>query len=142
VRRAFDAANTEGHHSIRSSPIRAALRDSHAGARNRPHHRPTGAFLDLLRTRIPGILRSLERGFATDDLETAYGAVPAVDFSREILTPQSHRLLVVRDCDSGWTDLGTPKRVVEALTQNRVRPAWFAQAVECNLGGTNFEDGR
>src|SRR5258708_8338128 len=61
------------------------------------------AFLDLLRTRIPGILRSFERGSATDDLETAYRAVPAVDFSREILSPQSYRLLVVRDRDSGWT---------------------------------------
>jgi mannose-1-phosphate guanylyltransferase len=89
------------------------------------------AFLDLLRTRIPGIVRSLKRGFATEDWETAYGAIPAVDFSREILTPESHRLLVVRDRDSGWTDLGTPERVVEALTQNRVRPAWFAGAVEC-----------
>jgi mannose-1-phosphate guanylyltransferase len=101
-----------------------------------------GAFLDLLRARIPGILRSLEGGFATDDLETAYRAVPAVDFSREILTAQPNRLLVVRDRDSGWTDLGTPERVVEALTQNRVRPAWFAQAVECKLEGTNFEDRR
>ena len=89
------------------------------------------AFLDLLRTRIPGILRSLERGFATGDLKIAYRAVPVVDFSREILTPQSHRFLVVRDRDSGWTDLGTPERVVETLTQNRVRPAWLAEVVEC-----------
>jgi mannose-1-phosphate guanylyltransferase len=52
-------------------------------------------------------------------LAQLYQQLPALDFSRDILqrSPQLLRVLTVPQC--GWTDLGTPKRVVE--TVNRFR---------------------
>ena len=49
---------------------------------------------------------------ATSDL---YGQLPELDFSRHVLegAEQSLRVLPVPAC--GWSDLGTPKRVAEAL---------------------------
>jgi hypothetical protein len=69
----------------------------------------------------------LEAGASQNDLNDVYRRVPSVDFSREILTPLPHRLLGVRDAESGWTDLGNPARVVETLVRNRIEPAWLSQ---------------
>jgi len=81
------------------------------------------ALLELFRKRIPGVvtamIAALERdrfarspGPATIEL---YETLPVIDFSRDIVAGQeSHlRVLAVRPC--GWSDLGTPKRVSEAL---------------------------
>jgi hypothetical protein len=53
-----------------------------------------------------------QQPLATSDL---YGKLPELDFSRHVLegAEQSLRVLPVPPC--GWSDLGTPKRVAEAL---------------------------
>jgi mannose-1-phosphate guanylyltransferase len=53
-----------------------------------------------------------QQPLATSDL---YGRLPELDFSRHVLegAEQSLRVLPVPPC--GWSDLGTPKRVAEAL---------------------------
>jgi hypothetical protein len=51
--------------------------------------------------------------------------MPAVDFSRHVLTPQPHRLLVVPDTTSGWADLGSPARVMDILARNTIQPVWL-----------------
>ena len=50
-------------------------------------------------------------------LASTYRELPAVDFSRDLLEPQAGRLQVLRAPPCGWSDLGTPKRVIETLTQ-------------------------
>jgi mannose-1-phosphate guanylyltransferase len=46
-----------------------------------------------------------------DAVEKLYESIGPIDFSRDILEIQAHRLHVVRVPHCGWTDLGTPQRV-------------------------------
>lgn len=56
-------------------------------------------------------------------LADLYDRAPSLDFSREILqrAPELLRVLTVPPC--GWSDLGTPRRVTEALTRFPPRQA-------------------
>ncbi|MGH3672304.1 MAG: hypothetical protein ACRDSH_16995, partial [Pseudonocardiaceae bacterium] len=49
-----------------------------------------------------------------------YQRLPIIDFSRDIVPRQESCLRVVRVPSCGWSDLGTPKRVGEAV---RAAPA-------------------
>jgi len=82
-------------------------------------------FLELLRSRIPSVLPQIAAGVAHDDL--GYRDVQPVDFSREVLAPLPHRLLVVRDTSSGWADLGNPRLVIDTLARNRIEPPWLSK---------------
>jgi len=75
-------------------------------------------FLELLCAEIPDVVSSIAAALTDKDLDSAYRGVRAVDFSQAVLVPQPHRLLVVRDAVSGWTDLGNPSRVIDTLTRN------------------------
>jgi mannose-1-phosphate guanylyltransferase len=57
------------------------------------------------------------------DLADLYERAPTLDFSRDILqrSPELLRVLTVPPC--GWSDLGTPRRVSEALTRFPPRQA-------------------
>jgi hypothetical protein len=68
------------------------------------------------------------RGMADQNVAAAYVHLPSVDFSRDVLTPQAKRLLVLRDSGSGWADLGSPDRVLGLLARNVDQPAWFRVA--------------
>lgn len=102
--------------------------------------------LELFRKRIPEIVNAMraarERdrqagrgGAATAEL---YEKLPVVDFSRDIVTGQASqlRVLPVRPC--GWSDLGTPKRVAEALSREP-RPD-VAPWVRAGLGYLSLAD--
>lgn len=84
-------------------------------------------FLELLCSEVPNAVLSVTGALAGGDLAPAYARLPSVDFSRDILAPQAKRLLVVRDSNSGWADLGSPKRVLRLLAKNASQPAWFRQ---------------
>ena len=81
-------------------------------------------FLELLGCEVPEMVLALTRALADQDMTAAYGRLPIVDFSSEILSPQAKRLLVLRDCGSGWTDLGSPGRVLRLLAKDAIQPAW------------------
>jgi mannose-1-phosphate guanylyltransferase len=84
-------------------------------------------FLELLWAEIPEVVSSIAAALTDKDLDSAYRAVRAVDFSKAVLVPQPHRLLVVCDGVSGWTDLGNPARVIDTLTRNNIEPAWLSE---------------
>jgi hypothetical protein len=66
------------------------------------------------------LMRAAIREMQMSDLAAlarAYRELPAVDFSRDLLEPQASRLQVLRAPPCGWSDLGTPQRVIETLTQ-------------------------
>jgi alkanesulfonate monooxygenase SsuD/methylene tetrahydromethanopterin reductase-like flavin-dependent oxidoreductase (luciferase family) len=44
-----------------------------------------------------------------------------LDFSRDILQGQESTLRVLKVADCGWSDLGTPERVAEALARHEAR---------------------
>jgi len=84
-------------------------------------------FLELLCAEIPDVVSSVAAALTDNDLDSAYRGVRTVDFSREVLVPQHHRLLVVRDAVSGWADLGNPTRVIDTLTRNNIEPPWLSE---------------
>jgi hypothetical protein len=62
-----------------------------------------------------------------NELAATYARLPNVDFSRDILAHQANRLLVLRHSGSGWTDLGSPDRVLGLLARNPNQPAGLGQ---------------
>src|SRR5579864_3427030 len=80
---------------------------------------------NLLCAEIPDVVSSIAAALTDKDLDSAYRGVLTVDFSHAVLVPQPHRLLVVRDAVSGWSDLGNPTRVIDTLTRNN--PAWLSE---------------
>jgi mannose-1-phosphate guanylyltransferase len=84
-------------------------------------------FLELLCAEIPDVVSSIAAALTDQDLDSAYQGVRTVDFSQAVLVPQPHRLLVVRDAVSGWTDLGNPSRVIDTLTRRNIEPAWLSE---------------
>jgi mannose-1-phosphate guanylyltransferase len=87
----------------------------------------TMTFLELLCAKIPDVVSNIAAALSDKDLDSAYRGVRTVDFSQAVLVPQPHRLLVVRDAVSGWTDLGNPTRVIDTLTRNNIEPAWLSE---------------
>jgi mannose-1-phosphate guanylyltransferase len=85
------------------------------------------AILELLPAQIAGIVPMLAAGVSANDLDAAYRGIRAIDFSREVLAPMQHRLLVVRDDASGWVDLGNPGRVIDTLARKQVEEAWLTE---------------
>ena len=86
-----------------------------------------GSFLDVLCSQVPEVVLAITQALADGDLEPIYHRIPALDFSRDVLAHQTPRLLALRDQRSGWADLGSPARVFETLTRNRVQPEWASQ---------------
>jgi mannose-1-phosphate guanylyltransferase len=83
--------------------------------------------LELVCSEVPEVVLSVTRALADSDMARTYAQLPIVDFSREVLTHQANRLLVLRDSGSGWADLGSPNRVLGLLAKNVNPPAWFRQ---------------
>jgi len=88
------------------------------------------ALLGLMRERMPDAVDAMETALARDAmwpggaaLQALYEQLPGLDFSRAILQGAEERLRVVGTAPCGWTDLGTPKRVVETLRRQRSAPA-------------------
>lgn len=81
------------------------------------------ALLSLYRQRVPEIAQAMyaavkrdrEEGSDAGAVAELYETLPIIDFSRDIIMGQESNLraLPMRPC--GWSDLGTPKRVSEAL---------------------------
>jgi mannose-1-phosphate guanylyltransferase len=80
--------------------------------------------LELACSEVPEVVLSVTRALASNDLATIYATLPNVDFSRDILTRNAERLLVLRDSGSGWADLGSPARVLDLVARNIIRPTW------------------
>jgi mannose-1-phosphate guanylyltransferase len=84
-----------------------------------------GAFVDMFHTSAPNVMLTLSTGVKASDLDASYRTIPRLDFSRDVLTSQPERLLVIRDAMSGWTDLGTPSRVFDTLSRQGTAPNWI-----------------
>ena len=87
-------------------------------------------FLDVLCTGIPNIVLAINNALAYNNFERAYQAMPDADLAREVFAHQPHRLLTIRDAASGWTDLGSPTRVMEILARSNSHPTWWQEERE------------
>jgi mannose-1-phosphate guanylyltransferase len=74
-----------------------------------------GAFVELFAATAPRLLHVIGKDFSRAGLDQAYDDIECVDFSRDILSAAPHRLLVLRDGPSGWTDFGSPRRAMDVL---------------------------
>lgn len=80
------------------------------------------AFLSLFRAFAPETLDVMQT-FRWDDPEAfpLYSALPASDFSRDVLSRCPERLAVVTLHNSGWADLGQPARALDVMAQHSFR---------------------
>jgi mannose-1-phosphate guanylyltransferase len=83
------------------------------------------AFLELLQATVPHLIRAMKVCSARRQLNQLYDKIAPVDFSGAVLTRTPGRLVVLRDATSGWTDLGSPRRVIEVLSRDSIRPPWL-----------------
>ncbi len=81
-----------------------------------------GALLGLYQRRFASIVESMRGAIATDALRggsealtALYARLPEIDFSRHVLEGQEQCLRVLAAPACGWSDLGTPQRVADAL---------------------------
>jgi mannose-1-phosphate guanylyltransferase len=87
------------------------------------------ALLGLLRNAQASNVEKIETALARDArlgarsiaLEEVYEDLPSLDFSRGVMQGAECALRVITAAACGWSDLGTPKRVAEAL--KRFTPA-------------------
>jgi mannose-1-phosphate guanylyltransferase len=86
-----------------------------------------GTFFELICSEVPEVVLSVTRALADNDLATTYAHLPSIDFSRDVLSHQAKRLLVLCDSGSGWADLGSPDRVLGLLSKDANQPAWARQ---------------
>jgi mannose-1-phosphate guanylyltransferase len=86
-----------------------------------------GVFLKLLAaTQMPAMTRIAD-AVAHQDLASVYGELEAIDFSRDVLSREPRRLLVMEDAASGWADLGHPERVISTLDRHHIEPTWLSE---------------
>lgn len=79
------------------------------------------AMLDLFSRTLPDLLRAfrahVSRPHHFADLRGLYQSIPTHDLSRDVLQRSSPFLSVVRVPACGWSDLGTPDRLLSFLRQ-------------------------
>jgi mannose-1-phosphate guanylyltransferase len=81
------------------------------------------AFISLFAARFPGITAEMRAAVRQDASNVSaavatgdvYGRLPELDFSRDVLEGSEAILRVQPVPPCGWSDLGTPRRVAEAL---------------------------
>lgn len=86
---------------------------------------PVASLLELLGRRLQSTVDRMRSAVRADRaggpsaraVEALYGGLPEVDFSREVLSGQEAHLRVLAVPQCGWSDLGTPRRVGDALRQ-------------------------
>jgi hypothetical protein len=61
--------------------------------------------------------------------DSLYDRIPAIDFSREVLSVQTPRMLALRMVGTGWSDLGHPERVLTVLQVAGLDPWWMKRWV-------------
>lgn len=82
------------------------------------------AFFQMLKTAVPGMVRVLAAARprpgtgAALNADEAYASLTPGDFSKQVLSVSTEQLAVLRLGNVGWSDLGTPERVMFAMTRS------------------------
>ena len=85
-------------------------------------------FLDAMMASVPAVLRAFEpvlqdrSGMGEDVVGRAYASLVPGDFSKQVLSAVPDRLAVLRLDNVGWSDLGTPERLMETWSRFGVKP--------------------
>jgi len=100
------------------------------------------AFLELIRRACPGLYRTFEPILSFQRLDqvyefvrSLYDQIPSGDFSREVLSVSTATLAVASLGDSGWSDLGDPRRLITTLHARGIANPWVDGGT-CNHCGS------
>jgi len=90
------------------------------------------AFLEMATHAVADVLKAVGQARLWAGSETlidgsAYDLVPSSDFSRQVLSVEHSKLLVLRVRDLGWSDLGHPGRVLSAIKNSGSDPHWLKE---------------
>jgi len=90
------------------------------------------ALLELVARATPDVLRAVRRaelwtGSETHIEESVYGQILSSDFSKQVLSREAARLLVLRVRNLGWNDLGHPGRILAILEESSLKPGWWTK---------------
>lgn len=104
--------------------------------------------LGLLRAHLPEAVEDMATALATDArsgvgraaLTALYERTPSVDFSRAVIEQATAQLRVIAAPPCGWSDLGTPRRVIAALGRLPSREAASAHGVPVEMPTVNLAD--
>lgn len=99
-------------------------------------------FLGILEAAVPQLLgifgadkHHSGRGPCWAHGGSAYAELTPGDFSQQVLSVSTERLAVLRLNDVGWSDLGTPERVMLAMTRSGLRSHWQETVQNGNVMG-------
>jgi mannose-1-phosphate guanylyltransferase len=59
--------------------------------------------------------------------DSLYDHIDSIDFSREVLSFHTRRLIALPIGPTGWSDLGCPERVMAVLEQTGLHPVWMKE---------------
>ncbi|MCU1337753.1 MAG: putative Nucleotidyl transferase [Bryobacterales bacterium] len=88
------------------------------------------AFLEMVNAALAHVLdhfrtNQLWTGSEVHIQDSFYDRIPSVDFSREVLSVQTPRLVALQMRRTGWSDLGNPERVMAVLEAAGLEPGWM-----------------
>jgi mannose-1-phosphate guanylyltransferase len=86
-------------------------------------------FLESIESTVPNLLQDFLKicrgtGTSADSVGRLYRTISSVDFSQQVLSMCSDRLLVLKMDKAGWSDLGKPERVIATLATAGIKPQW------------------
>lgn len=76
------------------------------------------AFMEALEECVPQLMRSLQSYGGPHQWASLFARIRPADFSKDVLSRVTNRLVVMRDSNSGWTDLGSPGRVMNVFGED------------------------
>ncbi len=90
------------------------------------------SFLEMVNAALPGLVEAFRESqlWAGEEVHIAdslYDGIHSVDFSREVLSVQTRRLVALQLGRAGWSDLGHPKRVMAVLQAAGLEPWWMKE---------------
>ena len=88
------------------------------------------AFLDVIRSSTPDLYQAFVSMSSTDESEAEplcalYESLPHADLSKRVLAAVPEKLRVLCLDDVGWSDLGSPRRVVEVARATGEKNEWL-----------------
>ena len=89
-------------------------------------------FLDMVCAALTDVVEALRKsklwaGLEVHIQDSSYDRIDSIDFSREVLSVQTRRLIALQMGPTGWSDLGRPECLVEVLEQAGLDPKWMKE---------------
>ena len=90
------------------------------------------SFLEMVNAALKGLVESFRKnqvwaGAEVHIADSLYEGIHSADFSREVLSVQTRRLVALQLGRAGWSDLGHPERVMAVLRAAGLEPWWMKE---------------